>query len=143
MKMNSKAIIPTRSFPTDAGLDLYCCEDTPYKGGELIKVPTKIAVQIPEGYVGLIRDRSSVSLTKLKVTAGVIDVGYTGEVNVVLLNLADNWGCVRAGQKIAQLLIIPIETPAVNVVEKFEESAGRKMSGFGSSGWGLEIDGAD
>jgi dUTP pyrophosphatase len=138
MKLNQKALIPTRSHPTDAGLDLYCQENTSYKPGDLVKVPTGIAIEIPKGYVGLIRDRSSVSLQKLKVTAGVIDCGYTGEVNVVLLNLAegkDGHGCVQRGQKIAQILLVPVETPEVEVVEDFAPTeAGRKEQGFGSTG---------
>lgn len=137
-KLDQKALTPTRSHPTDAGLDLYCFEDVPYKPGDLVKVPTRVAIEIPKGFVGLIRDRSSVSLQKLKVTAGVIDCGYTGEVNVVLLNLAqgmDGHGCVQRGQKIAQILLVPIETPEVEVVEDFTPTeSGRKEQGFGSTG---------
>lgn len=132
--LDKKAITPTRGHDYDAGLDLYCIENTAYKPGELVKVPTGIAVQIPVGYVGFIRDRSSVSLTKLKVTAGIIDAGYTGEVNVVILNLSGDHGCIKAGQKIAQLLILPVMLPKVEVVEDFESEGGREAKGFGSTG---------
>lgn len=120
---------------------MFCCEDTPYKPIEqsfqnVIKVPTGISVEIPVGYVGLIRDRSSVSMTGLKVTAGVIDAGYTGEVNVCLLNVAAEHGCVQKGQKIAQILLIPVVTPAVEVVEELTTESDRKEKGFGSTGWG-------
>ena len=138
-KLHPKALVPTRGHPTDAGLDLYCFEDVPFRPGQLIKVPTQVAIQIPKGYVGLIRDRSSVSLKQLKVTAGVIDAGYTGEVNVVLLNLSVDHGCVQRGQKIAQILLIPIAAPEVEVVEDFTDTeSGRKEKGFGSTGWGVD-----
>jgi dUTP pyrophosphatase len=103
----------------------------------VIKVPTGVAIEIPPGYVGLIRDRSSVSLTGLKVTAGVIDAGYTGEVNVCLLNVAAEHGCIVKGQKIAQILIVPVATPPVEVVKEFTTKSGRKEKGFGSTGSGI------
>lgn len=133
VKMDATAITPTRGHSYDAGLDLYCSENTPYKPGEIIKVSTKIAIEVPPGYVGLVRDRSSISLTRLKVTAGIIDTGYTGELCVVLLNLSGEHGCIKAGQKIAQLLIVPVMLPEVEVVDKLDALGGRADKGWGSS----------
>jgi len=140
VKLNPKAFVPTRGHKYDAGLDLYCLEDTSFKPGEIIKVPTGIAIEIPPGFVGLVRDRSSVSLTGLKVTAGVIDAGYTGECNVALLNITAGHGCVRKGQKIAQLLVIPVMVPEVVVVDNFESTTGRQSKGWGSTGGSINIE---
>jgi len=130
--LNEDATIPTRAHLVDAGLDLYCSKDTFVNREGTTLVPTGVAVEIPPGYVGLIRDRSSVGKKGLKVTAGVIDAGYTGEVCVVLLNVCAGYTKVEKGQKVAQLLIIPIETPEVEVVKEFAETE-RGDKGFGSS----------
>lgn len=132
-KLRSSGKLPSRSNTHDAGLDLYAAEDVAYKPGEVVIVPTHIAVAVAPGYVGLVRDRSSVSKTQLKVTAGVIDAGYTGEVCVALLNLSNEHGCVRAGSKIAQLLVLPVALPKVVEVESLEDSE-RGAKGWGSSG---------
>lgn len=132
-RLDTQAMLPTRAHAHDAGLDLYCLMDTSYKPGEVVKVPTGVAMDIEPGYVGLVRDRSSVSKQALKVTAGVVDAGYTGEVCVMLLNLSGEHGCIRAGQKIAQVLIVPVALPEVIEVEAVAASA-RGDKGFGSSG---------
>jgi dUTP pyrophosphatase len=130
-RLNELALLPTRANPYDAGLDLYALESVPFKPGELVKVKTGIAVNIPKYCVGLIRDRSSVSLKNLKVTAGVIDHGYTGDISVVLTNHSDQYGCIQKGDKVAQLLVMPIYLPHVIEVD-FKGDRGEK--GFGSSG---------
>lgn len=132
-RLGTEATLPTRSNPTDAGLDLYASADVEFKPNDIVMVPTQIAVGIQPGYVGLVRDRSSVSKTKLKVTAGVVDAGYTGEVMVVMLNLSGQHGSIRRGQKFAQLLIIPVATPEVAEVSHLGLTE-RGDKGFGSSG---------
>ena len=139
-KLDPKAVVPTRAHDDDAGVDLYAFEDVPYKSYTRLMVPTRIAIEIPKGYVGLVRDRSSVAIQKrLKVTAGVIDAGYTGEVNIVLEELAGEYGCVQRGEKIAQILLIPIATPPIVVVESLTTETERKDKGFGSTGWGVRF----
>jgi dUTP pyrophosphatase len=130
-RLHEKAKLPTRANPFDAGLDLYALETIPFKPGELIKVKTGIAVNIPKYCVGLIRDRSSVSLKNLKVTAGVIDPGYMGDISVVITNHSDKYGCIMAGDKIAQLLVLPVFLPQVVEQDFIGERSDR---GFGSSG---------
>ena len=132
-KGEKQGYVPTRAHDTDAGMDLYAAEDTPYKPGDIISVSTKVAVEIAPGYVGFVRDRSSVSKSGLKVTAGIIDAGYTGECVVVLLNLSGQHGCVRKGSKIAQILILPVATPSIFEVGELGAST-RGNKGFGSSG---------
>lgn len=131
--LNKHAIAPTRAHSWDAGLDLYASEDVPYKPDTIVTVSTGVAMAVPVGYVGLVRDRSSVSKQGLKVTAGVVDAGYTGEIGVVILNLSNQHGCIRKGQKIAQILLLPVSTPLVAVVDELPSST-RGDKGFGSSG---------
>lgn len=132
-RLGSEAILPTRSNLHDAGLDLYASADVEFKPNDIVVVPTQIAVGIEPGYVGLIRDRSSVSKTKLKVTAGVVDAGYTGEIMVVMLNLSGQHGSIRRGQKFAQMLVIPVATPEVVEAAHLGQTE-RGDKGFGSSG---------
>jgi len=133
-KLSFNAVLPTRAHEWDAGLDLYAAVDIPYKPGDMMLVQTCIAMEIDPGYVGFIRDRSSISKTKLKVTAGIIDAGFKGEVCVALLNLSGEHGCITAGSKIAQILIVPIATPMVVEVNDFNEESARGSKGWGSTG---------
>lgn len=132
-RLDSSATLPTRSHPEDAGLDFYASENVSYVPNQTFIVPTKISVSIPPGYVGLIRDRSGVATKlKLKVNAGVIDAGYIGECCIVLVNMSGEHGCILKGQKIAQMLIVPIATPEVVEVDEFNLTA-RGSKGFGST----------
>ena len=131
-KMNGT--LPTRAHPEDAGLDIYASKSVSYNPGEIILVPTSVAIDIPKGTVGMVRDRSSMGKKGLKVTAGIIDAGYTGEVNVVLLNLSGKHGCIQKGDRIAQLLILPIALPEVIEVDEFTTHSERGGKGFGSTG---------
>ena len=89
-RLNDAAILPTKAFPTDSGFDLYASEDVIIEPGETAIVPIGIAVQLPEGYEAQVRPRSGVtSKTKLRVQLGTIDEGYTGEVGVIVDNIAE------------------------------------------------------
>ena len=133
-RLDAKATLPTRTYPTDAGLDLYAFATTKYKADDLaILIPTKIAVEVPPGYFGFVRDRSSMSKRALKVSAGIVDSGYTGDVSVLFLNLSKSDGVIEAGTKIAQLLLIPIATPEVVEVTELEKTV-RGDRGWGHSG---------
>lgn len=134
-KLNEKAIIPTRNLKTDCGLDLYALDDVILYRGETVLVRTGIAVNVPEGFIGKLEDRSSLARKGLKVSGGVIDPGYQGDVSV-LLTLIGGYNHeyrINAGDKIAQLLLFKVETPEVNVVECLWNSE-RGTNGFGSSG---------
>ena len=132
MRLSDKAILPTRGHADDAGLDLYCAGETRLLPGMANVIKTDVAVEIPQGFVGLVRDRSSISKSELKVTAGVVDAGYTGSVDVVMLNLAGRLITLPAGTKIAQLLILPCATPQVVEVTSLAKTA-RGDKGFGST----------
>lgn len=140
--LDERATIPTRSHATDAGLDLYALETTDVTQGTLIR--TGIAVDVPEGYEATVRPRSGLtSRTPFRVQIGTVDSGYNGEVSVIAdcyprhnpflaLNIEPIFE-VQAEEKIAQLVISPISTPAVNVVDSFASESDRGSNGFGST----------
>lgn len=131
-KLNDNATIPTRSHATDAGLDLYALGDHVIEVGATALVKTGIAVDIPKGYEGSVRPRSGLTLkTPLKVQLGTIDSGYQSDVGVIAHAL--DTVVIRDGDKIAQLVISPIETPKVEVVDEFESYSERGDNGFGST----------
>lgn len=142
-RINKEAKLPTRAYSTDAGMDLYSIENKFIPKGETVVVKTGVAIEVPEGMVGKVEDRSSMALKGLRTGAGVVDSGYTGEVSVVLHNLTSiaDWDDdlhergykIRKGDKIGQLLLYPIQSP--EIVETNELwSSSRGSGGFGSSG---------
>ena len=175
--LSDNATVPTRAYGVSAGLDIYAAETVVIEPQEKILLATDIAVDIPEGYVGLLTSRSGVSSkTHLVVETGKIDAGYNGHVKVNIKNDEQrlDWQTImnneelernyeqplvydiknkkikngnpfevgngrkyqiNKGDKIAQLLITPIVTPEVNVVEEFESESERGSQGFGSSGY--------
>ncbi|MEM1634296.1 MAG: dUTP diphosphatase, partial [Nanopusillaceae archaeon] len=102
-KLVKEAKLPERKREGDAGLDLYCIEDVIIKPKEIKLVSTGIAIEIPKGYFGLIKDRSGLATKGLHVLAGVIDENYRGEVKVVLVNLSDEEIKIEKFSRIAQL----------------------------------------
>ena len=134
LKIDSEAIIPTYANHDDAGLDLYSAENFVLKPGERRAIETGVKMEIPEGYVGLVWDKSGLAVNDgIKTMAGVIDSGYRGEIKIVLINLGEKNFEIKKGQKIAQMLIQKIEHPEIEIVEFLSES-GRGESGFGSTG---------
>lgn len=147
-KLDPKAKAPTKNNPQDAGYDLYALEDVEVKGlisnsimSNVISdyedyVPTKIktgiALEIPDGHVGLICDRSGMGSKGFKVMGGVIDSIYRGDVTVCLTKVG-NSAKIKAGDKIAQIVILPIANPELVEVEELTDTA-RGEKGFGSSG---------
>ena len=85
--LSKNAVLPTRNLKTDAGIDLYASEDVFIPQGTTKVVKTDVAIQVPEGMVGKIEDRSSLASKGLRTGGGVVDCGYAGEVKVVIHNL--------------------------------------------------------
>lgn len=109
-KLNSEAKLPTHGHPGDAGMDFYTIEDVVFPAGKQNSVHTGVAIEIPDGYVGLVWDKSSISFNKgLKVMGGVVDASYRGEVIMNLLNVTDHEVILPKGHKIAQVLIQKFE----------------------------------
>ena len=94
---------------------------------------TGIALALPSGHVGMIADRSSLAKKGVKTSGGVIDAGYRGEIQVVVWNLSKEEIRLSRGERIAQLLIFPIATPAVQEVQELDSTV-RGTGGFGSTG---------
>lgn len=126
--------IPTYAYHGDAAFDLLARTEIELSSGEWKDIPTGLAMEIPEGYAGLIWDKSGIAIKNgLKTLGGVIDSGYRGEVKVGIANLSDKTYKFEKGQKVAQMIIQKIERPEiVEVLELSETSRGDK--GFGSSG---------
>lgn len=120
----------------DAGYDLYAVESVEIAAGGRELIPTGLHVEIPAGYVGLVKDRSSMAVAGLHTMAGVIDAAYRGEVKILLLNTNSEPYRVEAGQKIAQMLIVAYYAQAVETVETLDAltSTERGAGGFGSTG---------
>lgn len=138
VRLDRELPLPDYARAGDAGADLVAREDAvlPAQGGRAM-VPTGVAVAIPDGHAGLVLPRSGLALrhgiTVLNAP-GLVDAGYRGELNVVLVNTdPDEDYTVRRGDRIAQLVIIAVEQVAVQVVDHLPESE-RGQGGFGHSG---------
>lgn len=133
LRVSSEATLPTRAHADDAGLDLYGLEDVLLVPGQGRVAKTGIAIALPAGHVGLVADRSSLAKKGIKTAGGIIDAGYRGEIHIVLWNISQEPVQLKRGERIAQLLIIPVATPAVQEVDTLDETL-RGTKGFGSSG---------
>lgn len=134
LRLNPDAILPVRAHPDDAGLDLYSLEDVILQPSQGKVTRTGIAIALAPGYVGLISDRSSLAKRGVKTAGGIIDAGYRGEIHIVLWNISAEAIHLCRGERIAQLLILPIATPKVKEVDKFHVETFRGDKGFGSTG---------
>lgn len=133
-KLHKEAKIPQYAYAHDAAFDLISVEDVKIAPNQRVQVSIGIAIQIPEGHVGLIWDKSGLSHKHgLKTLGGVIDAGYRGEIKVSLINLGQDSYQVEKGHKVAQMIIQKKETYDIIEVEELEESD-RGEAGFGSSG---------
>jgi len=131
--LHPKAVIPTKAFETDAGFDLVSVKTLKINGHVTGLVPTGLAFDIPVGYYAQIVDRSGIAATKtLKVKAGVIDSGYRGEINVVLGNHGSYPVEILQGEKIAQLVILPVPEVEFKKTGTLTKSP-RDTDGFGST----------
>ena len=133
------ARLPLVAHPgEDLGYDVFSLDRVLLEPRQTICVRTGISVEARHPETGaplglLVRDRSSMALNGIATTAGVIDAGYRGEIQIVMTNLADHPIEIQAGQKIAQMVPVPVLTGRVHEVETLEDSA-RLAKGFGSSG---------
>ena len=133
IKLDKGATFPTRAYPTDAGLDIYSMQTqvVPAHGSE--KFNTGVHIQLPPGTTGFLKSKSGLNVNHGITSEGVIDVGYTGSIVVKLYNNSDTDYLVNMGDKISQLVILPICTPELELVDALNVSE-RGNNGFGSSG---------
>jgi len=132
-RIHPEAKLPVYGHAGDAGLDLFSAVDRDLAPGEVFAVPTGIQIAVPSGHVGLVWDKSGISLKGVHRLAGVIDAGYRGEVQVVMINLGRTPFPVRRGMKIAQLLVQPVAAVAVVEADVLDDTS-RGQGGFGSTG---------
>lgn len=136
IKVTKPEHTPTRAYWSDAGLDLRATETTLIQPGEIKAISTGVYAEIPTGYVGLLFARSGNAAKKglgLANGVGVIDSGYRGEIKALMTNFSPFTRGVEDGERIAQLLIMPIVIPDIEIAEELDETD-RGECGFGSTG---------
>ena len=131
--LDERAKMPTRAHPWDGGLDLYAMEDGYIRCNQSRTFDTGVHVQIPEGCVGFVKSKSGLMCKHGILTDGTIDAHYTGSIQVCLFNHGTSKYEVKAGDKIAQLVILPCLLPELELVDSLEETD-RGDGGFGSTG---------
>lgn len=131
--LDADAIMPTRAHETDAGLDLYARETQIIPAKESAVFDTGVHIELPPNTAGFLKSKSGLNVKHGITSEGVIDVGYTGSIVVKLYNNSKNDYKINKGDKITQLVIIPILTPDIELVNHLEDTD-RGDNGFGSSG---------
>lgn len=131
--LDEGAYMPTRAHDADAGLDLYARESVIVPARESVKFDTGVHIELPPDTVGFIKSKSGLNVKYGIVSEGVIDEGYTGSVVVKLFNNSGRDYRVKSGDKISQLVILPILKPSLEVVDMLEHTE-RGDNGFGSTG---------
>lgn len=138
MKLRDAAVIPERKTVGSAGYDLCACIDKPLtvEYGDMVVIPTGLAMEIPEGYAGMIYTRSGLGVKfGLHVSngVGVIDSDYRGEIHVGLRHSGKEPYTISPNDRIAQLILMPVFTPQVEEIFALTETE-RGGGGFGSTG---------
>jgi dUTP pyrophosphatase len=136
LRLRDEAVVPDRAYAGDAGLDLASCERVELAPGERRVVSTGLALAIPEGYAGFVQPRSGLAAREgiaVVNSPGLIDSGYRGEIQVVLLNTdREQTFVAEPGQRIAQLVVLPVPELTLREVDALPSSE-RGVRGFGSS----------
>lgn len=128
------AYAPNRAHKTDAGLDIRSRETRLVKAHSSALFHTGLHVQLPHGTAGLLVSKSGLNVNHGITSTGLIDEGYTGKILVKLYNNSDENYLVHAGDKISQLVVIPVLYEDIHIVDSLDENTERGDKGFGSSG---------
>lgn len=131
--LDNGARMPTKAHRADAGFDLYSRETITVSAKESATFDTGVHLQIPEGFVGFLKSKSGLNVKHGITSEGVIDSGYTGSIVVKLYNHSGKDYKVQIGDKISQIVLLPIAMTDLELVKDFENSE-RGNNGFGSSG---------
>ncbi|MSR78630.1 MAG: dUTP diphosphatase [Candidatus Taylorbacteria bacterium] len=132
-RLNPEAKLPSYAHPGDVGLDLYSLEDVTVPPGGHHRFYNGFALEFPEGYAAIVKDKGSISKAGLHTMGGVYDAGFRGEYNVHLVNLSDKSYTFEKGDKVAQLVIVPVVHAKMVEVEELNDSS-RGTGQFGSTG---------
>jgi dUTP pyrophosphatase len=136
IKLDAELPTPGHAHPGDAGTDLFARRDVVLGPGEWDMVPTGVAIALPDGFVGLVAPRSGLAMRHgISVVngPGVVDAGYRGELRVIIINHGTETVNLSRGDRIAQILVVPVAEVVFEVVEELPESP-RGDGGFGSTG---------
>ena len=133
IKLDAGAYMPTRAHEDDAGLDIYARQSQVVPAHGSAVFDTGVHIELPQGTVGMLKSKSGLNVKHGLTSEGVIDVGYTGSICVKLYNNSNYPYLVSKGDKISQLVIMPILTPTLELVEDLEATE-RGNGGFGSTG---------
>lgn len=131
--LDKGAKMPTRAFATDAGLDIYARETQIVPARESAIFDTGLHIQLPPNTAGFLKSKSGLNVKHGITSEGVVDVGYVGSIVVKLYNHSGYDYTVNEGDKISQLVIVPILTPELELVDSLEDTE-RGNGGFGSTG---------
>lgn len=131
--LDSGAYLPTRAHETDAGLDLYAMETQVIPAHGSTVFDTGVHIELPPFTVGMLKSKSGLNVKYGLTSEGVIDAGYTGSIVVKMYNHSEYNYTVNRGDKISQLVIMPILTPVLELVTELGETE-RGNNGFGSTG---------
>ena len=135
VQLDEGAFEPLRAHPEDAGLDLRTPRGFTLFGRGTHVVDTGVHVDIENGWFGKIESKSGLNINHgIETAPGVIDSGYSGSIKVRLYNLTDDTYRFDAGDKVCQMVLIPCNTPPIEVVPRVEARGGRGDDGYGSSG---------
>jgi len=133
-KVDDYAKLPEYAHQGDAGMDLFALNEVSVLPGEIAKVSTGVSMEIQEGYVGLVWDKSGLSMSHgIKVLGGVIDSGYRGEIIIGVINLGKEKYTFEKHHKVAQMLIQPVFSLEIKEVNDLSDTS-RGIGGFGSTG---------
>ena len=131
--LDEGAKMPTKAHEADAGFDIYTPERIVVRAKDSAIIDTGVHIQIPEGYVGFLKSKSGLNVKSGITGEGVIDAGYTGTIVAKLYNNSEKMVIFEEGQKIIQIVFLPIPEIELEQVDSFEETE-RGDNGFGSSG---------
>ena len=131
--LDKGAYLPERAHATDAGLDLRTPIPFSLSRGESVVIDTGVHVELPRGTVGMLKSKSGLNVNHGITSEGVIDEGYTGSIRAKLYHNGKGTVVFGAGDKITQLVILPVITPDIDIVSSLEETE-RGANGFGSTG---------
>lgn len=139
IKLDRGAYMPLRGHPDDAGLDLRTPHDVIVRAGKSATIDTGVHAEIPFGYVGMLKSKSGLNVKHNITSEGVIDAGYKGSITAKLYNLGKDDVYLDKGDKITQLVILPVIIPdTLDVVESedelYDRETDRGANGFGSTG---------
>lgn len=133
IKLDDGAKCPKRQHSTDAGLDLYAMRDGLVRAGQSATFGTGVHVELPHNTAGVLLPKSGLMVNHDIITFGVVDEPYRGEIKVHMFNCGSEDYSVKAGDKISQMLVLPVMYEEIEVVDELSDSD-RGAAGFGSTG---------